>query len=92
MKHNSVWYRVPDHCAESWYQTETLWGPMTDNVYEQEAVAETCARDYESNHDCGGDEWTLGFAIYATKGGPLLFACLVSRQLVVQYSAKRASL
>lgn len=83
-----VWYRVIDHCEESYF------GIHLPDVYdltrpiEQTDIAQLCAEDYHSNHSGWESDWPLRFSLHSEVGGPEVAVLSVDREAVPQFYAR----
>ena len=64
-----IYYRVIDHCEDSYYEYDASGLYDLDVDYEVEALLEQCADDYWSEHDGWESSWPLTFTLHQEEGG-----------------------
>jgi len=74
MRQATVWYSTNDDPGSRY---EVALDDYYRRAADDNELAEMCAGDYHSNHDGWESSWPLGFMLYASEEGPMLFYCEV---------------
>lgn len=86
----TIWYRVVDHCEESYYDVQLPDTYDLTRPIEQTMIANQCADDYHSNHAGWESSWPLTFTLHATEAGQEMARLNVEREMVPQFYASHA--
>ena len=79
-----IYYRVLDHCEDSYYETSTHW----DNLKEEGRFAvQDAADNYHSEHDGWECDWPLIFSLHESEDGPEICRFSVNRAPEPVFSA-----
>jgi len=88
MDKRTIFYRVIDHCEDSYYPLETNWDIEEDPDY----IAQDAADDYVSGHDGWESDWPLTIALHDTEGGREISRMIVDMEHEPTFTARPAEI
>jgi hypothetical protein len=81
MTTTTLYYRIPDICAESRFRLETEGAWDVHDVSEQKIIAQEAAKEYHARHYGWESSWPLVIALHATEEGPEVARFSVHREM-----------